>query len=443
MRKARNLTTGPIGKQIVGLALPILGSGFLQMLYNFVDMAWLGRLGSEYLAAAGAASVFFWLASSLSLLNKVGGEVTVAYEVGAHHEEGARDYAGHVSTLGLLMGLLVMVVYLLLAHPFVGFYRLSPTIHGYGVNYLRIGALGLPLTYLTVALTGVYNASGRSEVPFRATAIGVVTNLILDPVFIFALDLKIEGAAIATVLSQSVVLLLILRRLSLDRLFGGFPLLRNLSLATTRAILKIGTPVALMNSLMAIISMNLGRFASVAGGHIGVTTISVGGQLEGISWNTGQGLSTSLSAFVSQNHGARQPDRIKGGLSFTLKVAAVVGAFGFALNYFFGDWLFGLVIPEAPAIAAGATYLHINAPAQLFMMVEITFQGFFYGMKRSLPPALISIGGNALRIPLAMLLLPLFPGVETIWWIICGTCFLKGAAILIYYLTTHQKLLRQ
>ncbi len=441
MRDTCDLTTGHIGKQIIHLALPILGSGFLQMLYNFVDMAWLGRLGSEYVAASGAASVFFWLATSLSLLNKVGGEVTVAYAVGAQDEKSAQEYAGHVTTMGLLLGLLVMALYILFAHPFIGFYRLIPEIHSYGVSYFRIVALGLPITFLTVALIGVYNAIGRSEVPFRATAIGVATNLLLDPLFIFLLDLKIEGAAIATILSQAVVLALLLWRLYSDRLFGGFRIIRHLRLTPTLSVLKIGTPVALMNALMAAINMSLGRFASQAGGHIGVTTISVGGQLEGISWNTGQGLSTALSAFVSQNYGAGHRTRIRQGLAFTLKLATAVGLIGLLLNYFLGDRLFALIIPETRAILAGADYLRINSPAQLFMMIELSFQGFFYGMRRSLPPALISITGNALRIPLAMILLPIHPTIDTLWWIICWTCLLKGAAILLYYLTTRRRLL--
>lgn len=443
MREARNLTAGPIGRQIVQVALPILGSAFLQMLYIFVDMAWLGRLGSEYVAASSAASVFFWLATSISLLNKVGAEVTVAYTVGAGDEDTGRGYAAHVSTLALLLGLVVMSVYLIFAHPFIGFYKLAPVIHGYGVSYFRIASLGLPVVYLTMALTGVYNATGHSEVPFRATAVGVIANLLLDPLFIFTLDLKVEGAAIATVLSQTLVLLILLRRLRADRLLGGFSLLTPLRGAIIRTLLKIGAPVAFMNALMAVINMSLGRFASLAGGHIGVTTISVGGQLEGISWNTGQGLSTSLSTFVSQNFGARKNDRIKRGLAFALKTGLVVGLFGFLLNFFYGDWLFGLIIPEPDAITAGAAYLRINAPAQVFMMIELTFQGFFYGMRRSLPPTIISVGGNILRIPLAMLLLPLFPTVDTLWWIICGTCFIKATAAVLYYLFTRRKLLTQ
>lgn len=406
-------------------------------------MAWLGRLSSEAVAATGAASVFVWVANSLSLTNKVGCEVTVANAVGRGETTEAATYAGHGTTLGLLMGLTLMSLYLFLADPFIGFYQLESEIHQMGVDYLQIVALGMPLIFTFVAVTGTYNATGHSKIPFAITAISLGLNIILDPVFILMLGWGVRGAAIATILSQGVGLTLILVQLLMrDRLLGGIKVVRRLQRSFSGQILRIGGPVALMNSLFAFINMNLGRLASQYGGHIGVMTLTTGGQLEGISWNTAQGFSTALSAFVSQNYGAGKLERAERAFNFTLLLALGVGLFAALFYYFGGEWLFALIVPEPTAYQSGAIYLRIQAFAQLFSMLEITIQGFFYGVRKSLPPSLISSVGNLLRIPLALLLLPSFGAIEVLWWIVAGTSILKGIVASGWYLLERRRLKR-
>ena len=440
MRETKDLTRGPIARQIVSLALPILGSSFVQMTYSFVDMAWLGRLGSEEVAATGAASVFVWLANSISLFNKVGAETTVAYEVGRRSPEAARSYASHTTTLALLMGAAVFVLYFLFAPALLGFYRMAPEISALGVTYLRIAAFGIPVIFFGTALTGIYNATGHSAIPFRMTAIAVALNVLLDPLFIFGLDMGVAGAAWATLLSQLLGVGLLLLRIKKDRLLGGFRFLSlRLEGAKTRLLFRIGGAVALMNALFSLINLSLGRFASLAGGHIGVTAMSIGGQLEGLSFHTAEGFSTALSSFVAQNYGAGNHDRIKSGLRFALSLSLVVGSVVTLLFYLFGTEIFALIVPDTEAAAEGGRYLRINAFAEIFMMLEITFQGYFYGLQRSVPPSVISIAGNLLRIPASWLFLLWFPGLSTLWIVITVSSVLKGLAALAYYLASRPK----
>lgn len=443
-REVKNLTTGHIGGHITRLAIPILGTSLLQLLYSFTDMAWLGRLSAESVAAAGAASVFIWLANSFSLVNKVGAEVTVANAIGRGDIEEAASYASHTSTLSFIMGIGMMLIYGLLATPLIGFYQLAPHIHEMGVQYLRIAALGMPLIFMMVSYTGTYNASGHSKIPFIISAIGLVLNMVLDPIFIFLLDLGIKGAACATVLSQAIGLtLFLIQILKRDKLLGGIKVISKQQGRISKTILKLGTPVAIMNSLFAIISMALGRIASQFGGYIGVMTLTTGGQLEGICWNTAQGFSTALSSFISQNFGAGKRDRIVAAFRFTLKLSLSVGLFGFFIYFFWGESLFRLIVPEETAYKAGATYLKIQAIAQIFSMLEITTQGFFYGIRRTVPPSLISMGGNLLRIPLALILLPLFGDIIVLWWIISGTSILKGCVSFIWYFRERKRLRKE
>lgn len=434
-RQAKDLTRGPIGSQLIHLALPILGTSFIQMLYSFTDMAWLGRLSSEAIAAAGAASVFTWLASSLSLIIKVPAEVAVANALGRQDLEEAKTYASQASTLGFMIGTVVMLIYLIFNQSLIGVYQLAPNIHDMGSSYLRIVALGMPIIFPTVAYTGIYNATGHSKIPFMISATGLLLNMILDPLFIFALDLGIKGAAIATVIAQSTVLtLFLIQTFGRDHLLGGFRAVTRLTNEITLNILRIGTPVAVMNSLFAFINMSLGRLASLYGGHLGVMSLTTGGQLEGLCWNTAQGFSTALSSFTGQNYGANQKERIYKGVRYTLLLSLTVGVLGFCLYRFWGEELFSLIVPEEAAYIAGGIYLSIQALPQIFSMLEITSQGFFYGIRKTLPPSLISIIGNLLRIPAALILLPITQEITTLWWIIAISSILKGAVAGLWYL---------
>ncbi|TFH94586.1 MATE family efflux transporter [Porphyromonas levii] len=439
-RQTKDLTHGPIAKQLVQLSLPILGTSFVQMLYSFTDMAWLGRLSPEAVAATGAASVFTWLANSVSLLNKVSSEVGVANALGRNDEAEARAYASHTSTLGFLLGMGVLLLYGLGAEGLIGFYKMASDIHSVSVDYLRIASLGMPLIFMIASYTGTYNATGHSKIPFVINTIGLGMNMLLDPLFIFVLGMEVKGAAWATVLSQAVVLVMLLVQVHhRDKLLGGFPTLVRLQRGVTIAIFKIGTPVALLNSLFAFINMGLGRAASVFGGHIGVMTLTTGGQLEGLCWNTAQGFSTALSAFTGQNYGAQKPERIRLGVRYTLALSLGVGVLGFLLYYFWGEELFALIVPDVAAYTAGAIYLKIQALPQIFSMLEITSQGYFYGVRRTIPPAIISIVGNSLRIPAALILLPITQDVNTLWWIIAASSTLKGLAAGLWYLRVRHQ----
>lgn len=444
IREVKILTEGSIPKHLFKLALPILGTSFVQMLYNFTDMAWLGRLNSEAIAAVGAASVFMWLASSISLINKVGSEVTVAHAIGKRDEGSGLHFANHNLHLSLIIGLLLGGIYLLFGSPLLNFYELEPHIHKGALNYLRITSLGLPFVFSCGALTGIYNAAGHSKIPFVISTIGLVLNMILDPLFIYVFSMGLEGAGVATIIAQGVVCLLFIIQIRYkDHLFGGVSLFSKLSWDTCYTIFKIGVPVALFNSLFAFINMYLGRLASLAGGHIGVLTLTTGGQLEAISWNTAQGFATALSTFISQNYGAKKILRLLDAYKFTLRMTVIFGLASTMLYVFGGEALFSIIVPDPIAFKAGGIYLKISGYSQLFMILEITSQGFFYGIRKTVPPAIISIGGNLLRIPACLIALEYYPSVETIWWVISLSTILKGTIAMIWYLRVRKQILSE
>lgn len=253
--KIKDLTQGDLSSHLYRIALPIMGTSFVQIAYNFTDMLWLGRLSSQALAAVGAASVFTWIASAFSLINKVGSEVTISQSIGAGKRDEAKSYAAQNTCMSLLISVIVLSVYALFANGFLGLYELNPSVHAEGLTYLYLSLIGFPGIYLSASLTGLYNAIGDSRTPFRISIIGLAMNMLLDPFFIFTLGWGTAGAALATVVSQILVLLLFLRQVKRDKLFGGFPFLVRLRSSYVRRILQIGIPPASLQVLFAFVSV--------------------------------------------------------------------------------------------------------------------------------------------------------------------------------------------
>ena len=441
MQSVKNLTEGSIRKQLFNLAIPIMGTSFVQMAYSLTDMAWVGRIGSEAVAAIGAVGILTWMLQSFSLLNKVGAEVTVGQSIGSGNQQEAKAYAAHNLTLALIFSLMWGVIFFSLAIPIVSLYKLSPEISAKAVEYLRIVSTAFPFVFLASAFTGVHNAAGLSKITFYISGAGLVLNMLLDPLFILLFGWGTAGAAYATWLSQCMVILLFVYQLKVrNKLWDDFHFFVPLKWKYTLKVVRIGIPVALLNSFFAVINMLMGRTASTYGGHYGLVALTTGGQIEAIAWNTSQGFSTALSAFTAQNYAARKRNRVEAAYRTTLMMTSIFGVFCTFLYVFYGNEIFSIVVPEREAYMAGGLFLRIDGYSMMFLMLEITMQGLFYGIGRTVPPAVTSIVFNTLRLPLAMLLGAIGLGIEGVWWAICISSILKGIVSFIWFRTLSKKI---
>ncbi|MCL1937478.1 MAG: MATE family efflux transporter [Candidatus Azobacteroides sp.] len=433
----KNLGEGPIFGQLIRLASPIMAAGFIQMTYSLVDMLWIGHLGSKEMAAVGSMGIIVWWLSSVILLTKVGAEITIAQSIGAKRLEEARVYASHTVTLSLILGLALGVTLIFAARPLIGLFKLESDVAGMACEYLQIICVSLPAYYLAYTFSGIYNATGRTSIPFYFMTAGLVCNILLDPVLIFGLGgieaMGTRGAAIATAFSQGLVAVLFIWKMKQKNgIFNRFPFIVRLQKGYTVRLLQLGLPIAAMNCLFSGISFYMARVSSIYGGHLGVTSQAAGGQVEGITWNTSQGFSTALGTFTAQNYAAGKIDRTRRAYRYTLLLLLSLGVAVTFAFFYFGKEIFSLFTPETEAQIAGGNYLHIAAFCQMFMMLEIVTLGMWNGYGKTLPPALISIGFNLLRIP-GSLGLASFMGIDGVWIAITCSAILKGIVSPIWF----------
>ena len=443
---ARDFTVGPPLRTIIKLALPIMGTAFIQMGYNLADVFWIGQEGSGSAAAVGAAGFFIWLANAFAFITKTGAEITISQSLGAGNTPRAYRFARHAIVLSLLGGCLLAIGLLMGRHSLIGFFQLaSGDIVADAEDYLFIVAFGVPSIFFNATYFGLYNGFGYSQTPFWANSAGLGLNMVLDPVLIrgwlWFPPLGVRGAALATVISQlivSLIFLAIARNASsrFHHLLKGFRPNRHFAFR----LLKLGVPVGLQNALFACIGMTIARLVA-RWGDLGVAVQTTGAQIEAICYMTAGGFASALGSYVGQNFAAGKFDRIREGYRKTLLLTSVAGAFATVLFVFWGDSLFGLFIPEPNAMREGGIYLRIMGYPQLFIVLEIMSTGALNGMGRTFAPAACSLALNAVRIPLALWFGAY--ALAGIWWALTISSFLKGTVITVLLLINLRRFARR
>lgn len=448
MEKRIDLTEGHILSKLVKLSLPIMGTSFIQMAYNMTDMIWIGRVGSDAVAAVGTAGFFTWLAMAFVMVSKIGAEIKVAQSIGKNDTEGTRAYIQGALQLNVVLGIAYTAFLLLFYKQLIGFFQLGePQVIEMAETYLVVVGVAIIFFFLNPVFTAIFNGLGDSKTPFKLNTIGLIFNMVFDPLLIFGFGpipaMGVMGAALATVIAQVIVtigfiVVLIKRQESYLRI----KLLARPEWDAIKMLCKIGFPGALQSGLFTLFAMELGRVVAIFG-PVSIAVQKVGSQIEAISWMTAGGLATALGTFVGQNYGAGKQDRIEKGSRMTLALAVGLGTFASILLIFFGGPIFKIFIPEQDAITQGIDYLTILGFSQIFMCIEITVTGAFNGLGRTYIPSIVTILLTAARIPMAYILSrPEVMGINGIWWSISISSILKGIVLMgiFVYLKKKNKL---
>ena len=448
-RRSTDLLSGPILLNLSRLAIPIMATGFVQTAYSLTDMAWIGLVGSRATAAVGAAGMFTWLASGLVTIPKMGGQIELAQSVGAGNEEHAGNYlrAALKLTIGLILIFSVLAV--IFTPQMIGFIGLNDsTTILMAESYNRI-ACGLYIFQaLNLTFTGIYTALGDSRTPFLANCVGLVGNMIFDPLLILGIgpfpELRVEGAAIATVGAQAVVTLIFI----LKRKQSDYAILRRIGLLSRVKgryyirITKMGLPAALQDTFYSFVGMMLTRMVSAFGDDI-VAVQKVGANIEQIAWMTGQGFGAAVNAFIAQNFGAGRIDRVKGCYIAAVKLMIAWGIIATGILYFGSGPLYRIFLHEQELIPLGANYMRIIAYGELFVCIELMTNGALSGLGHTGICSLICMSLTGIRIPVGYFLSSTSLGVDGIWWAYTVTSIAKGVVYTAVILAILKKLMKR
>lgn len=431
VKKNTDLLHGSILTALTELAIPIMATSLVQTAYNLTDMAWIGRVGSDAVAAVGAAAMYTWLSSGVAALARMGGQVKAAHAYGAGDQKEAVQYGKGALQIAVMLALAFGLLVNLFTRPLIGFFHLnsSEVIHNAEI-YLRIACGLIVFAFVGQTLTGLYTAAGNSRTPFIANCVGMGANMILDPLLIFGLGpipaMGVMGAAAATVTAQFIVSLVLILCVRGDAVLSGqIQIWKPTPPYYLKMIIRIGFPASIQSMLYCGISMVLTRFVT-SWGDAAVAVQRLGGQIETISWMTADGFGSAINAFTGQNFGAKNMKRVKQGYMISAGVMFLWGMFTTSLLVFGAVPIFSLFIHEPEVIPLGAGYLRIIGYSEMFMCIELMTVGAMSGMGKTMEASVITILLTAARIPLALWLGSTSLGLDGVWWALTISSVVKG-----------------
>lgn len=317
-QKNINLGSGNVRKLLFSLSLPTILSQIVNMLYNLVDRIFIGHIqpvetvGKLALTGVGVCFPVIIIISAFSALLAMGGAPRASIEEGRGNLRESERIMGNSFTLLLATSAFLTVLFQLFAEPILLTFGASENTIGYALDYMRIYSLGTVFVQITLGMNAFITAQGFTTVSMKTILIGAALNLILDPIFIFALGMGVRGAAIATILSQAVSALWVLRFLTGSR--TKWRLTRE-TLRPVPAVflpsLTLGLAPFIMQSTESLIAVCFNSSLLKYGGDLAVGAMTILTSVMQFAMMPIQGLSQGAQPIISFNFGARNPQRVR------------------------------------------------------------------------------------------------------------------------------------
>ncbi len=429
----RDLTKMNVTKALLIIAIPTMISSLLQFSYNIIDMYFIGlydRSGS-LIASIGSASLFVGFAMGINFLSVLGSGIKTSQALGQKNQEDFKSYATTGLYLNLALAVILTLILYVFAEPFIALLGLGePEVIENAVLYLKIYSFALFFSFFNSYHSRIMSSMGMSSDTLKINAVGIAINIILDPIFIFVLDLGLFGACFATVIANGVVTLLFTIR---NRNYYSY----NFNLfdkAKALSIMNLSYPYVIQRIIFSIVGMVMGRVMILAGDSSAIAGQRLGLQIESVTLMIVGGLLASTSAFTGQNYGAKEYDRIKKGFNKALQIGICYSLFTGMIFLLFGDQIIGLFTDDPQTIYYGSSYIKLVALTQVFSVFEMVGNGLYNGISKPKVPTVISVAITPLRIPFAFLFLPSM-GAIGVFVAIILTTVIKGVLSYAYYLT--------
>ena len=422
--KITELGTQPVRSLLMKYALPGIIAMTATSLYNMVDSIFIGHgVGAMALSGLTVAKPFMDICAAFGSLVGVGASSLVAIKLGEKDYRSANDVLANVILLNVLLGALVMVVGLYWLDPILYAFGASDVTISYARDYMEIILWANILTHIYYGLNSMLRSIGHPKVAMFSTIVAVVANIILDPIFIFVLDMGVRGAALATVLSQAIAvvgqMVIFLNPKEVIYFHRGIWRLKR---DITMRALGIGTAPFLMHLAACFVVIVLNNQLKRYGGDMAIATFGITNRFMFFFAMVVMGLNQGMQPIVGYNYGAKLYDRMIRALKLTAMCATcVMGML----------WLFGLIWPEGFIRLFTHDELLIAqsiAPARVMLctMVMVGFPmvvgNFYTSIGMSGKAIFLSLTRQVLLLIPSILLLPLlFQTVEVspiwgVWW---------------------------
>ena len=411
------LGTEKIGRLLKQYALPAIIAQTAASLYNMVDSIFIGQ-GVGPLAISGLAVTFplMNLSTAFGTLVGAGAAVMLSVLLGQKNYKAANKVLGNVVSLNIIIGLIFMAAALIFIDPILYFFGASENTLPYAKEYITIILIGNVITHVYFGLNAAMRSSGFPKKAMALTIFTVVFNTILDPIFIFVFDMGIAGAAWATVIAQTVAMIVVLKHFSdKERAFHFEKGIFKLDMRVAKDSLAIGMGPFLMNAAACLVTLFINQQLRDYSGDLGIGAYGICNRLIFMFIMICMGLNQGMQPIAGYNYGAKQYSRVKEVFWMTAKLGTIVTCICFIIGMFFPRVAVGIFTHDEALMemaSHGLRILVIGFPIVGFQMIGTNFFQCLGMVKKSV---ILSLSRQILFLLPLLYALPLWHGASGVW----------------------------
>lgn len=403
------LRTEPLGKLLFRLALPTVVAQLINMLYNIVDRIYIGHIpdiGAAALTGVGVCMPLIMIVSAFAALVGYGGAPRASIFMGKKDKESAEKTLGNCFILQILISVILTIVLLIWNRDFLMAFGASSNTIEYGVHYMNIYALGTIFVELTLGMNAFITAQGFAKTGMLSVLIGAVSNIILDPVFIFGFDMDVRGAALATIISQALSCIWVVRFLCGKKTYLK---IRKQNLRLTPSIimpcLALGIATFIMQASESVISVCFNSSLQKYGGDIAVGAMTILTSVMQFAMLPLQGLGQGAQPIISYCYGAKDTERVRGAFKLLLKVSLAYSILLWIFVMLFPGGFAALFTSDARLVEFTKTALRIYMGSMFLFGIQMACQMTFNALGKAKESIIVAVTRKfILLIPLIYLM---------------------------------------
>ncbi len=418
--KSEFLGKESIGKLLFKLSAPVIVGMIVQALYNVVDTFFVGQVyGAESVKAIGGLSIAFPIQMVIMAFGVVlgaGGSSIISRALGAKELNKAERTLGNVFSLSLILSILIAIPLLSYLDVILGIFGATPGIMPYAMEYLKYIILGTIFFVFGVAVQNIVRAEGNARLAMNAMLIGAGLNILLDPLFMFGFGMGVQGAAIATVLSQavsSVWLLLYCVKGKGAVHFKSRYLKPDLKIMKEIGSIGVGSFVMqVSSSVMMIFVYNA---LATYGGDVAIAVFGIIIKVNSFIFLPLLGMSFGLQPIVGYNYGAKQFGRIAKAVKMSLMATMTFGTIGLLMIYLFTEQILGLFSADPQYLAVGKHAIRIMLLGMPLIGLNVVSMTVFQALGKARPSFILSLSRQILFLIPLVVILPGFYELDGVW----------------------------
>lgn len=412
------LRTEPVGKLLLKLAIPTVTAQVINMLYNIVDRVYIGHIpevGATALTGVGVCMPLIMIVTAFAALAGFGGAPRASIFMGKGDKDFAEKTMGNSFTALLIISVLLTCALLIWNRDFLMAFGASENTIEYGVSYMNIYALGTMFVQLTLGMNAFITAQGFATTGMLSVLIGAVANIILDPIFIFAMGMGVKGAALATVISQAMSCAWVIVFLSGKRTHLKLRLINmRLKHSIIMPSLALGLSTFVMQASESVISVCFNSSLLKYGGDLAVGAMTILTSVMQFAMLPLQGFGQGAQPIISYNYGAKDPERVKAAFKKLLKTSLIYSVSLWILVMAFPRMFAAMFTTEESLLAFTETALRVYLGCMFMFGIQMACQMTFNALGNAKASIVVAITRKfVLLLPLIYIMPMLFSGDKT------------------------------